>query len=296
MPKNILPWKIFCTKASSRKFSVSRESLLADVRDRSKRRHAVVDSVQLLLRDGPLRESQEAAICAAALSRQKLWEQGLLLIAKNGFLQETKGLNAAINTCRAGSQWEMALQLGMEAVSAWDDITYSMILSASSKGSAWELALYFLKKAKSSGLDAEHVVSAAVAACGRAFQWQQVAVLSASIDACRRAGNWEAALSVFGRLRMLGYTSEPGAGAVVLALANATRWIEALQLFQAEFQQANAENPGIRSYEAALQACAQGNNWQIALSLLEEIECRQLPRDKRSFNTALSAYRRTMQK
>eukprot|EP00435_Cladocopium_sp_Y103_P001426 s4185_g1.t1 len=297
-------------QASSRTFSVNRDSMLADVRDRSKRRHAVVDSVQRLLHDGPLRESQEAAICAAALSRQKLWEQGLHLIAKNDFLKETKGLNAAINTCRAGSQWEMALELGMEAVSTWDDITYSMILSACSKGSAWELALYFLKEAESSGLDAhEHVVSAAVAACGRAFQWQQalviangagelakdVAVLSASIDACRRAGNWEAALSVFGRLRMLGYTSEPGAGAAVSALANATRWIEALQLFQAEFQQA-AGNPGIRSYEAALQACAQGNNWQIALSLLEEIECRQLPRDKRSFNTALSAYRRTMQK
>eukprot|EP00434_Breviolum_minutum_P025195 symbB.v1.2.022255.t1/scaffold1966.1/size94513/5 len=190
----------------------------------------------------------------------------------------------------------------------WDDITYSMILSACSRGGAWELAVHLFDSASSQGFDAhEHVVSAAVTACGRSSHWQQalliadageladdVAVLSASIDACRRAGYWEAAMVVFDRLQRLGQTTAAGSGAAVSALAFASHWIEALQLFEVEFQQAKALNPGIRGYEAALQACAQGNNWQIALSLLEEIEHRQLSRDKRSFNTALTAYRRAM--
>lgn len=42
---------------------------LAAVRDRSKHRDAVVDAVERLLRDAPLANVEEAAICAAALSR-----------------------------------------------------------------------------------------------------------------------------------------------------------------------------------------------------------------------------------
>ncbi|CAK9048016.1 unnamed protein product, partial [Durusdinium trenchii] len=228
-------------------------------------------------------------------------EEALQLLVKNEFLKETAGLNAGINACRAGFQWELALHLAAEASATWDAVTYSMLLAACSRGSRAD---------RSFSSDAlprrfarlSHVSSAAASACGRASAWaaalalaardRDEAVLAAAIDACRRAQQWEAALALFGTLKSSGHRSAAGAGAAVSALAHGSRWEEALHLFESEFQLQEAMNPGIRGFAAALQACAAGGHWQIALSFLEEIERRQLPPDKRCFDIALSAYRK----
>eukprot|EP00439_Symbiodinium_sp_Y106_P024974 s4284_g3.t1 len=54
---------------------------------------------------------------------------------------------------------------------------------------------------------------------------------------------------------------------------------------------AASSGPSVRSFTGALQACAQGSNWQIALSLLEHMAARQLAPDKRCFDIALRAHR-----
>ncbi|CAK9048025.1 unnamed protein product, partial [Durusdinium trenchii] len=300
MRRTLTKWHGWSFKAGWQR-SPSRPVLLAEVRDRSLRCGAVLDAVQRLLRDGPLQNAEEGAICAAALSRQRLWEEALQLLVKNEFLKETAGLNAGINACRAGFQWELALHLAAEASATWDAVTYSMLLAACSRGSRAD---------RSFSSDAlprrfarlSHVSSAAASACGRASAWaaalalaardRDEAVLAAAIDACRRAQQWEAALALFGTLKSSGHRSAAGAGAAVSALAHGSRWEEALHLFESEFQLQEAMNPGIRGFAAALQACAAGGHWQIALSFLEEIERRQLPPDKRCFDIALSAYRK----
>ena len=130
----------------------SRATLLADVRDRSKRRAAVVEAIENLLRQGPLQDAEEAAICAAALSRRKLWERGLSMLSEANFLAGTKGLNAAVKTCRSASQWELAIWLAMEhKETKRDGLTYSMVLSACGEGSVWELALRVWREAMALG-------------------------------------------------------------------------------------------------------------------------------------------------
>ncbi|CAE7218264.1 MRL1 [Symbiodinium sp. KB8] len=290
----------------------SRATLLADVRDRSKRRAAVVEAVENLIRQGPLRDAEEAAICAAALSRRKLWERGLSMLSEGNFLVGTKGLNAAVKACRSASQWELAIRLALSEhpETERDGLTYSMVLSACGEGSVWELALRVWLEARSVGLgDDGHVASAAIAACGKGKQWQQAvallnteqsdaAVFAAAIDACRRAGQWQEALAVLESLRPLSELSPEGVGAAVSALAHCSRWMQALLLFHEEFlegplqevdlaAQLSTSGPSVRSFTGALQACAQGSNWQIALSLLEHMAARQLAPDKRCFDIAL---------
>ncbi|CAJ1421001.1 unnamed protein product [Effrenium voratum] len=104
---------------SGRGFS-DRARLLEDIRDRAKHRTEVANAVQRLLQHGPLKNAEEAAICAAALSRRKLWAQGLELVKDFEGAGSTTGLNAAINTCRAGSNWELGLCLAMESAAEWD--------------------------------------------------------------------------------------------------------------------------------------------------------------------------------
>ena len=294
----------------------SRATLLADVRDRSKRRAAVVEAIENLLRQGPLQDAEEAAICAAALSRRKLWERGLSMLSEANFLAGTKGLNAAVKTCRSASQWELAIWLAMEhKETKRDGLTYSMVLSACGEGSVWALALRVWREARSAGLgDGGHVASAAIAACGKGKQWQQAVALlcktgqsdaaafAAAIDACRRAGQWQEALAVLESLRPLSDLSPEAVGAAISALAHCSRWMQALLLFHQEFlqgplrevdlgPQAASSGPSVRSFTGALQACAQGSNWQIALSLLEHMAARQLAPDKRCFDIALRAHR-----
>ncbi|CAE7030909.1 PTAC2 [Symbiodinium natans] len=292
----------------SRRFT-SRAILLADVRDRSKRRPAVVDAVENLLRQSPLRDAEEAAICAAALSRRKLWERGLSMLSEGHFLTGTKGLNAAVKTCRSASQWELALWLALSAhkQTERDGLTYSMVLSACSEGSVWELAIRLWLEARQEGLGSYgHVASAAIAACGKGKQWQQAiallcsieqpdaAVFAAAIDACRRAGRWQEALAVLESFRPLGAPPPEGIGAAVSALAYNTRWMQALLLFHEEFLQGpclEGTGPGMRGFTGALQACAEGSNWQVALSLLEQMAARKLAPDKRCFDIALRAHK-----
>ncbi|CAJ1453277.1 unnamed protein product, partial [Effrenium voratum] len=290
---------------SGRGFS-DRARLLEDIRDRAKHRTEVANAVQRLLQHGPLKNAEEAAICAAALSRRKLWAQGLELVKDFEGAGSTTGLNAAINTCRAGSNWELGLCLAMESAAEWDGITYSMVLSACSRGSRWELAVQLLQRADRLRLGVgSHVASAAISACGKGKKWEEAlaildrasstdapeTLLAAAIDACRRADRWEAAVAVFQRLRDSGASSAEGAGAAVSVLAHSTHWAEALQLFESEFLRPSERSPGVRGFVAALQACAAGSNWQIALDLLEQMPRRQLPPDKGCFRIALQAYR-----
>ncbi|OLP90954.1 Pentatricopeptide repeat-containing protein, chloroplastic [Symbiodinium microadriaticum] len=131
--------------------------------------------------------------------------------------------------------------------------------------------------------------TAAVTACERGGEWQQVWLLpGAVVSAAARAEHWEAAILLFEeglasalQLNLISYTAAIG------ACEKGKHWELALA-YLASLQDATLEANEI-SYNAAISACEKGEQWQQALALFAEARVATVRKDVITFNATLSA-------
>ncbi|CAL1173140.1 unnamed protein product [Cladocopium goreaui] len=177
-----------------------------------------------------------------------------------------------------------------------DEISYNTAIH----GSEWDLALHLLRELISADLRINVVaVSSAINSCQVASEWPSALVLfqqladhriepdkiaiSGLFSACDKGGQWPVILDTLSALQ----SDSMDAQLLVIAMNALTkkqRWQDAIEIFhQAELRE--LRHVDLHCYTALVHACGQGKKWQSACALLDQVPCP----DAALFHLAMSA-------
>ncbi|CAN0465514.1 unnamed protein product, partial [Ectocarpus sp. 12 AP-2014] len=111
-----------------------------------------------------------------------------------------------------------------------------------------------------------------------------------------RRFEWRGAVKVFRRARARGMVMDNSVySCIISVVAKSGRWSEAEELLQEAKEDPADLDPNKYCYTAAVSACARGRNWELALSLLDEMREAGLSPDHFTYGSAVSAMARTGQ-
>jgi pentatricopeptide repeat protein len=183
----------------------------------------------------------------------------LSFMTDSATLPSVNALNAALQKCAKGGEWELALLTIKSCEERWgvtpDARSLSAVLHACDVAGEWREALQVLGKAKT----------------GR---WPlNVTAFNCVISALAHASQWREALLVLGSMQSCGISPDiVSFNTCITACANAGEWRTALDLMKA--CTAAGVNPTAWTYNAAMCACAaaQPPRWKEARRLFDEIE------------------------
>ena len=236
------------------------------------------------------------------------WQLGIDLISLMQVSQavaDTISYNSAMRACTHAKQWWYALNLlkGMSECILWKDkITYTTALSG--LDDQWELAFNLLQDMENAGVQPDcQVFTAAVVVSGRAAHWQQALSLfgqalsrkipcdtsmyNALITACGQGMEWEASLSLLEAIRQSKRKIDSiTLGAAIAACCDARQWEWALSFLDDE------SDHGARLSTPCFNAILGGCNWDVVLTVLQEMDSRRVEKDSLTFSTAITACER----
>ncbi|CAL1134379.1 unnamed protein product [Cladocopium goreaui] len=166
--------------------------------------------------------------------------------------------NSVLNACEKSGQWNSALRIFTQALQHFkvDAFSYSAAISAcdsallylgGEKGLAWTRALHLEQS--------------------MAPVPQNLLCYNGTLSACEKSSHWEFALHSFLQhinrpLKVDGFTLN----ALLGALARGSQWRWALWILQGQLRWAN-----IISYNTAMLACVESEQWNQLLQLLDEL-------------------------
>eukprot|EP00435_Cladocopium_sp_Y103_P012634 s1117_g3.t1 len=210
---------------------------------------------------------------------------------------------AAISSCGAAEQWQVAVALLQELISLKlaDQVSWSAAISACDKAKKWPMALALLRSMRGAKLHTDTIsYNAAISACGgdalcvaeALFEEMRVATakpsivtLGAVMSAREKGGKWEEALDLVGELHQRKEElSGVILGAAISACARGEQWELALQMLWGASMKQN-----LVVYNTAINACAKGGQWQAALCLLDVAAASRLTPNLISFTSSISA-------
>eukprot|EP00439_Symbiodinium_sp_Y106_P044772 s81_g5.t1 len=221
---------------------------------------------------------------------------------------------AAISTCGAAGDWEIALDLlsAMEDAELNPDlVSFNAALAACHRAVKSKPALRLLEEIRRRELQPDVVsYSTVISACEEGRRWLQalrllssmgqvkvppnVVTYSAAISACEKGRQWERALQLISEMQGSGVEPNVVSHASVLsACEKAQQWCWALQYW------AQLELAGVRmnrvTYSAVIGAAGVGKHWDASVRLLAEMWARRVMPDVRNYTLALSTLEQARQ-
>jgi pentatricopeptide repeat domain-containing protein 1 len=192
-----------------------------------------------------------------ACGRAGQWQEALKLLnemAQDGVAANEVCYNSAISACGKAGEWEKAVALLREMRDGGltpDELNYNSAISACGKAAQWAHAIRLLREMAVQGLCPD-VVS-----------------YGAAIDACRKAGKYDRGLALLAEMRDVGLVpNEVCYHSAVTACSEAGRWNEALFVLSEMVKQ--GLKPDAISYNAAVEARAKSAKWDALIILLQE--------------------------
>ncbi|CAE7553805.1 FKBP65 [Symbiodinium sp. KB8] len=221
---------------------------------------------------------------------------------------------AAISTCGAAGDWEIALDIlsAMEDAELNPDlVSFNAALAACHRAVKSKPALRLLEEIRRRELQPDVVsYSTVISACEEGRRWLQalrllssmgqvkvppnVVTYSAAISACEKGRQWERALQLISEMRGSGVEPNVVSHASVLsACEKAQEWRWALH-YWAQLQSAGVRMNRV-TYSAAIGAAGIGKHWDASVRLLAEMWARRVMPDVRNYTLALSTLEQARQ-
>ncbi|CAJ1398060.1 unnamed protein product [Effrenium voratum] len=165
------------------------------------------------------------------------------------------------------------------------------LISAQGKALQWQRSIATLGDCRD-----PVAIGAAIGACGRSGQWGMALQLlrlapaeapayGGAINACRKAGHWRVAIALLEEMA----TKEVQANVIAYSAAMSScgaQWTVALTLLDVVTRDLQVD---VITYSSAISSCEKAQQWQRALSLLEEMERCELIPNVISRNAAMAA-------
>ncbi|CAK0872904.1 unnamed protein product [Prorocentrum cordatum] len=246
-----------------------------------------------------VRDLFSSALHACLIGQQ--WQRAVYLhtsFCRRGLKPTARMFTHCIGACVTAGQWQIALRLlqGMwSAALAPNGYTYAKVVTALRLGKQVPLAIDFFDSAVLVGAANLPTYAAGLAAHAEMENWEEVLVLlrqmrlkhmhqagatyRACIDACLRPELWQTALSLLSEMQSVDL--DPHVGALpkeVFAFSSSpSGWLQAISLFQELVcRELGRESP---DFPAALKACANGGHWQAAVHVLQSMDEALVPLD-----------------
>ncbi|CAE7240558.1 EMB2654 [Symbiodinium sp. CCMP2592] len=235
-------------------------------------------------------------VCAQVISqchREHNWHLSMQIFSKmmrSSARPDVITFTSTINACEKGQQWEAALQLfntmrGMASIP--NELTCSAVVqslkpraSAAAGAGTWRLLPSLLHEIRCLGVQRDVVFSNSVnGAVEEASEWRTALVgvqsmlsskleldaasSSVVIKAFGSPGLWQRGLFVLGAMPINSIAINTAIGIC------SGIWQQALWLCSEHLSNA-------ATYTAAISACRHGGKWEVALSLLQQMQCRGL--------------------
>ncbi|CAE7512885.1 unnamed protein product [Symbiodinium natans] len=241
---------------------------------------------------------------------------------------DTMACNAGLTACQKTACWDEALPI-LESLRLrqlrGDIVTYTAVLSGLNRGGCWMASMALsleapdcdeaLRIATLAGAgvgrwdqalarlhrdDGVRSYGVAIKACEDFAEWpaalrllgafearrlaSQAVALNSGLSACEKGMQWQAAIQLLSTFEDKRWKTDViTRSAAITACAVVAKWPFSLQLFH---QIPRADTVALN---AALAACEQGGQWQVALLMLQSASQLVPPLDLVSFNSALSA-------
>ncbi|CAK9108714.1 Pentatricopeptide repeat-containing protein 10 [Durusdinium trenchii] len=201
-------------------------------------------------------------------------------------------ISALMQGCQRAGAWETCVALlhtAQQQRLPYNLVSFNVTIDACQKGGApWPVALELLKSIENSDVEANEVTwSSAIAACGKAAEWQRSLFLLH--DARSAAGSLRGARGADSvRWQLVSF------GAALAACAEGKAWREALGLF--EYMHEFGPKPNVICANSLLNAFARSLHWEKAMAQLVALQERGPAPSVISFNTVMSACRSSWQR
>ncbi|CAM9972289.1 unnamed protein product, partial [Ectocarpus sp. 8 AP-2014] len=259
--------------------------------------------------------SYGTAISACARGEGR-WQQALSLLAdipSRGLEANAHAYGSAIHACVVGGQHRRALELleemlecrvvpdaavftaAMTAVDGWgatlrllevmkregvlpDVNTYNAALSVVARSGREDVALALLDRMRIDGYCPDIVsFNTAIDACASREKWQEaVELLEVDMPAAKVKPD------------LISFTS------AIHACAGPTgNWEKAYQLLDAMWQDPEGAKPSKHTYDLVIQACGHGGEWELGVTLIDDMRDLGIKPDAQTFNMAVTACARS---
>ncbi|CAB1119855.1 unnamed protein product [Ectocarpus sp. CCAP 1310/34] len=247
----------------------------------------------------------------SACDRAGKWQQALSLLAdmpSRGLEANAHAYSSAIHACVVGGQHRRALELleemlerrvvpdaavftaAMTAVDGWgaalrllegvlpDVNTYNAALSVVARSGREDVALALLNRMRIDGYCPDIVTfNTAIDACASREKWQEaVELLEVDMPAAKVKPD------------VISFTS------AIHACAGPTgNWEKAYQLLDAMWQDPEGAKPSKHTYDLVIQACGHGGEWELGVTLIDDMRDLGIKPDAQTFNMAVAACARS---
>lgn len=224
-------------------------------------------------------QPKEVTKILSSLGRQKDWPEALWLFnklldtrcaAQKGDHLNVYHLNATIDACQRGLQWQLALRL-FETVPQVarivpDVVSYNVTLSSCEKAGQWPLVLWLLD------------------AMSKTVRPDPISY-STAISSCEMSGRWQMALFLFHRMSILNLSQDSVSYSVAISsCAKGAQWKLALKLFS------DCPDADVVAYNSALSASQRVTHWQAVLRFFHGLQSSHLSPSPASFSIAISSF------
>ena len=242
-----------------------------------------------------------------ACQKMSAWIQALQLFQSMEASKDAISYNAMIGTAKGVGNWQLAIALLTQMLNARlqaSSIIMGTVMSACQEANQWPSVLHLLGQMPSFQLQPDLICYNIAISCESPGAWRISLrcldeILSRSLEAtnitfnslitaCGKATQWQAALELLGQMGSL--TDVISYNAAVAACAQ--QWQMALQIFAEMLPEspssAESETPKLRrffaapkaktvrpdliTYNAVVTACEKGNQWHLALSIIDQMQ------------------------
>eukprot|EP00434_Breviolum_minutum_P000045 symbB.v1.2.000038.t1/scaffold12.1/size699752/18 len=201
--------------------------------------------------------------------------------------QDVISYNSLISCCEKGSRWQIGLHyfdnMQLDLIRP-DLVSYNALVSACEKDSQWELTTCLVHQIHQVELCPDVVTySAIISSCQKGSQWQiglqsfdamrmsqiapDVVCFNTAISSCEKGYQWQSAVHLLVMADMLWvFPDVISFSAVLTAISggdNDNTWPLALEVFRMMTEKE------VYSYNAVINSCQKGLQWQLALVFLE---------------------------
>eukprot|EP00913_Durusdinium_trenchii_P003795 g3514.t1 len=202
------------------------------------------------------------------------------LLRSGGHLEETLSYTTALRNCEHGHHWPWALSLLGEmrdrsAIVEQDVVTYNVAIAACGRAQQWERSLVLLESMPSIDISPD-------------FETYQAASL-----ACSRNGEWEQALAFLAVAQALQVANAESWHIGMMACASAGAWEATLEMLECAGSESSPREVSrdLMCYGVALYACMEAGRWPLCLALLERMRSEEVEADAVALACAAQACR-----
>ncbi|CAM9360667.1 unnamed protein product, partial [Ectocarpus sp. 4 AP-2014] len=259
--------------------------------------------------------SYGTAISACARGEGR-WQQALSLLAdipSRGLEANAHAYGSAIHACVVGGQHRRALELLEEMLERRVVPDAAVFTAAMTAVDGWSAALRLLEVMKREGvLPDVNTYNAALSVIARSGREDVALALlnrmridgycpdivsfNTAIDACASRETWQEAVELLEvdmpaakvRPDVISFTS-----AIHACAGPAGNWEKAYQLLDAMWQDPEGAKPSKHTYDLVIQACGHGGEWELGVTLIDDMRDLGIKPDAQTFNMAVAACARS---